>query len=173
MHRDGWILGYYPIGDPVSRIYDWYAYHNGGRADISTRLENTLAVVASAGGLPYSGVNYYDFRHPNASHLLLIVEWMQGSGRGGSESFSVKLPANYGYYERSWSFGSSGCWDPATLLLNGALIGQYDGGGVTGAHYGLLTAGQMVPEQTHWVTVVAPCDGEFAYGGLVLMYRVP
>ena len=162
VHRNGWILVYYLADSPVGRIFDWVAYNNSGRVSISTRLENTLAAVASQAGVPFSGATYYDFRYPNATHLMLIVEWTTYSV---GDSFQVKLPASYAYYERSWSAAQ------ASWKLNGALVGAcinlYGS-----ACQGTLAAGQLPPDQFQTIAT-DPYYSSYGYAGLTLVYRVP
>ncbi len=170
VHRDGWILAYYLAGDPVGKIYDWIMYRTTG--NITTKLENTLAVVAAEAGVPFPGVTYYHFRYPNATHLMLIAEQayaFSGSNCGYSQywaadSFSVKLPGTFAYYERSWSLGST---NYAEYVLNGARI-YYHGSGLWSSR-GTLTTAQLLPDQFHYIAVKA-CYG-YAYGGLALIYR--
>jgi hypothetical protein len=172
VHRDGWILAYYLKEDPVGKIFDWIAYHNSGRTNLSTKLENTLALVASADGLPFSTATYYDFRYPNATHLMLIVEWVYS----GTDSFQIKLPGSFGYYERSWSLGKDR--GEAKYNLDGATIAyHHEAWNVWQISQGMLTAPQLVPDQFHWIEVWQSTLGlgyyGYAYGGLALVYRVP
>jgi hypothetical protein len=170
VHTDGWILTYYLAEDPVGKIFDWRAYHDGGRTSISTKLENTIAVVASAAGVPFSSATYYDFRYPNASHLMLIVEWIYDYG---TDSFQVELPGSFAYYERSWSLGTvngAGCYKLDGATIQGHIDSPWQ------ISEGTLTAVQMSPDQFHTVevdTCYSSHCGRDCYGGLALVYRVP
>jgi len=179
VHKDGWILAYYLAQDPVGKIYDWKAYHNGGRTTISTKLENVIAVIANAAGFPFSTANvtYYDFRYPNATHLMLIVEWIVSDYKA-SDSFQIKLPSNFAYYQRSWSLAHYGSdyysgyhsW----YLLNNAEVKHLDGSGWQMAQ-GILSASQLSPDQYHVIEIKAEAGWPtiYAYGGLALVYRKP
>ncbi|MBM4458275.1 MAG: hypothetical protein FJ011_11005 [Chloroflexi bacterium] len=70
VHKNGWFLAYYLKADPVGKIYDWRRYTD---ATIPTKLERALAAVAGLVGVPVSSSTYYDFRYPNATHLILRV----------------------------------------------------------------------------------------------------
>ena len=94
VHKTGWILAYYLRGDPVSKILDNYTIN-------TTKLKTVVATVASAAGAPFGDVTYYDFRYPNATNMLLVAEDYQNGN-----SFTIKMPSNYGYFERGW--GSAG-----------------------------------------------------------------
>lgn len=94
VHKDGWIVGYYLASDPVGKIFDWIKYHNSGRNGISTTLENTVAYVAGEAALPYSGVMYYDFRYPNATDLMFVVEY---SYNAADNTFEINIPGSYSY----------------------------------------------------------------------------
>jgi hypothetical protein len=71
VHTDGWILAYYMASDPVGKIFDWWAYHDGGQANITTKLENAITIVANEAGIPFDTATFYDFRYPNATNLML------------------------------------------------------------------------------------------------------
>jgi hypothetical protein len=170
VHKDGWVLAYYPAGDPVGKIFDWIAYNNAGRTNISTKLENTLVRVADAAEVPFPSATYYHFQHPNATHLMLIVEWTGTL----SDSCQVKLPESFIYYERSWSLGSIVCsWSGcvAWYKLDGATIQAHSQSGGWQISQGTLTANQLLPGQFHTIEVYT--DYNPAYGGLALVYKVP
>jgi hypothetical protein len=180
VHKDGWILAYYLAGDPVGKIFDWIAYHNAGRTRISTMFESVMVVVADAAGVPFTTPTYYDFRYPNATHLMLIVEWVSSASTDDvTDSFEVKVPGSFAYYQRSWSLGSTGndcarSW----YKVNGEEIASH--GWVGDWHWaksqGTLTVSQLPSDQYRWIEVgrngrgYGGCD---AYGGLALVYRVP
>jgi len=164
VHKDGWILAYYLAADPVGKIFDWRAYHDGGRTNITTKLENTIALVATEAGVSYSSsdVTYYDFRYPNATNLMFIIEWVYG----GTDSCEVNLPGSFTYYERSWSLGAEYY---GSYWLDGVEIG----GGGEWTQHGTLTASQLLPDQFHTIKIRENYGSRYAYGGLVLVYRVP
>jgi hypothetical protein len=178
VHKDGWILAYYLAQDPVGKIYDWKAYHNSGRTTISTKLENVIAVIANAAGFPFSSANvtYYDFRYPNATHLMLIVDWVYIE-YSGSDSFQFKLPGSFAYYQQSWSLANNcqvyHCCS-SKYLLNGAEIKRLSmcGEGWQMAQ-GMFSAAQLPPDQYHTIEVSVDGYYIYGYGGLALVYRVP
>jgi hypothetical protein len=176
VHKDGWVLVYYPAGDPVGKIFDWIAYHNAGRTNIRTKLENTLVKIADAAEVPFTSATYYHFQRPDATHLMLIVEWTSG-WNGTADSFQVKLPGSFTYYERSWSLGSTTSCPTfgggfANYKLDGITIQSHGCGGWI-ISQGLLTANQLLPDQFHTIEVEVGCGSGPAYGGLALVYKVP
>jgi hypothetical protein len=82
-------------------------------------------------------VTYYDFRYPNATHLMLIVEWVYN----GTDSFEINIPGSFAYYERSWSLGTN---DRASYQLDGVTVSD------AGCLYVVYTAGD-----SHRSTVAA------------------
>lgn len=167
VHRDGWFLAYYLAGDSSGKIIDWRLYHNSN--NLSTKLESALSVVALPVGVTPSGVNFYDFRYPNANRLLFVADWFYTSN-ASSDPFQVNLPIDFSYFERSWSIAGT---DIARLSLNGQEIGFTNCAWCTAQ--GTLTPLQLPPSQNHTFLVRygGCCLGRYVYGGLVLIYRVP
>ena len=155
VHRDGWILAYYRRGAPVSKAIDAV-----GQDIANTNLEEVVADVASAAGVGFTGAHYYDFRYPNATHMLIVAE-----SQSGDRYFSLELPGEYGIFERSFSCRDNGPSD--CLAIDGALVSNTDW--YQDADYclhGFITAGELAPDVTHTVSV----NG---WAAVVIVYRVP
>lgn len=164
VHRDGWILAYYLAADPAAKVLDWRAYNASGNIDLSTKLENTLTKVAGYAVVNYPGCTYYDFRYPDATHMMLIADWVTG----GTDSFQAYLPGNFTFWERSWALGTN---DRAWYHLDGATISDRNCDRWCTAQ-GILTLTQLLPNQFHTIEVYAE-GGDVGYAGLGLIYRVP
>ncbi|MCP4363235.1 MAG: hypothetical protein GY796_34980, partial [Chloroflexi bacterium] len=114
-------------------------------------------------------VEYYDFRHPNATNLMLIAEAQYGSG---SDSFDVNLPVSLTYYERSWSINCQHWW--GQYYLNDVLIIQV---GCPGSNSiwenteGIFTQVELPPDIYN--TIRMDSGGGNVFGGLALVYMVP
>lgn len=166
IHRTGWFMAYYFSSDPVAKIFDWRSYAGG---TVPTIFEKTLAFVAASAGVSFPGATYYDFRYPNATHLMFIVE-----DTYDGNTFDINLTGSYSYYSRSWALNSSTGCDASTrwakLHLDGTQIGYNDCG--YRISYGTLTAAQLLPDSYHTFTVELR-GGNWANGGLALVYRVP
>jgi len=156
IHRDGWFLAYYPSADPVSKIIDWRSYST---SQIPTLLEHVLQIVASTAGVPFARADYYDFRYPNATHMMLVAE----DPNNGSD-FQINLPGSYVYNERSWSAYWGWCCGYVCFVLDGVQIGCHDPG------FGYLTAAQLLPDRQHTINIGSSLNGNI---GLALIYRVP
>ncbi|MBV7335224.1 hypothetical protein KFU94_44690 [Chloroflexi bacterium TSY] len=172
IHRDGWIMAYYPRNEPTSRIFDWVHY-NGSRR-LPTKLEKVLTEIGSQVGAPISeGVNYYHFAHPNANRLMLVADSLDS---GGSESFTIDLPTQFIFHENSWShfeiLDCSNC--TLELKLDGATISQMKSRGEI-IRNGLLSESQFSVGVPHVITILRPATGWVAMtsGGLALLYEVP
>ena len=152
VHKDGWLMAYYLTGTPVAKIVDIREYANN-TSTFTTIFENVLSVVAGEAGIPFPGVTHYDFRYPNATHMMIIGET--------NGAFNIKLPSSYGFFERSYSIygGSHG----VGIDINGVRIDTVANGTIEGT----LTAAQLLPDTNHSVNVVN------YHGALVLVYQVP
>lgn len=164
IHKDGWFLAYYLKADPVGKIFDWRKYNESNHTSLTTKLENTLAKVAGYAPVSFPGATYYDFRYPNATNLMLIADWSTGY-----DSFEVKLPGSFTFYERSWSAGttSDGSYqlDSVTIATLGCCGWQ--------TAQGTLSASQLLPDQFHAIALDNPYHDNNVYAGLALVYRVP
>lgn len=52
-----------------------------------------------------TGLKYYDFRHPDATKMMIIVE-----STTGTNSFKVAIPTNFTVYRVDWSHWYSDCY---------------------------------------------------------------
>lgn len=159
-HRDGWVVAYYPKSDPVAKIIDIWEYADSEGTRITTKLGNVLNTIAGELGIPNSAIGYYDFRYPEATHMTYVFE----SGNPGS--FTIKLPATYGYYERGWSVGG---YYPE-MAINGTKVADVESR--SWVAYGTLTNAQLMPNEAHTVEVDSYARDP-VYGALVLVYRIP
>jgi len=155
VHREGWFVAYYLSSDPVSKMIDIKSYTG---QTISTLFEKTLSIVAVTAAVPFPGVTFYDFRYPNATHIILVGERYDDA----SDNFTIQLPLSYGYYERSWTlYNITG---PGYFRVNGQ--DQHGSVGGYNVAYNTLTAAQLLPDIVHTIAV----DD---YGVLAIVYRVP
>jgi len=157
VHKDGWFLAYYLNTDPAAKVIDLNAYTASGSTVISTKLENALAIVAGAAGVGIPGITHYDFRYPNATTMMLIVERDDGAG---NDYFTVNIPSSVGVAERSWSF-YVGYW--GRIRLNGSDLYA----GYNHHNWGSISAAQMPPATTHTISVEDDSDD---VGGIALVY---
>lgn len=151
VHRSGWILAYYLRPDPVSKIIDVKA-----RSITTTKLANVVTAVGGAAGVAVLEVSHYDFRYPNATHMMLVAE----DDNAGNE-FTVQVPSSFAYFERGWATQNT-CCDYFTV--DGANKPNQSWGGES--PHGIINAAQLLPDTVHTITT-AP------WGVLVIVYRVP
>lgn len=165
VHKDGWILSYYPRADSTSKIIDILARNLN-----TTLLQTSVGLVASAAGIGFSNVSYYDFRYPNATNLLLVAE-----DEDNGNYFTIMMPSSYLYYDRGFSFWKSGYSSTDYCrLTNGSnvldlmSIASWSGNNIW---YGPLSASQLIPDVTYSYTLYSYFSN--AYGALVITYSVP
>lgn len=154
VHKDGWILAYYNKQNPIAKLVD-IDHHTIS----TTNLHTVVSVVASAAGVPFTSVTYYDFRYPNATHILMVAE----DNLNGLD-FTISLPSSYGYYERGFAIDTAfkyfyldGVQLPLTYSMNYPYYNSY----------GVITASQLLPDVTHTVEI----GNNGIYGVLVVVYR--
>lgn len=156
VHSDGWILAYYMKDEATSKIVDVKAHTIS-----STKLDTIVSVIAGAAGEAVTNLKYYDFRYPNATNILMVAE-----DNSDGRDFSIELPSDYAYYERAWAgFDNDG--DPDFLVDGSYLSGVWTGWNM---EYGIIPASQLLVGTSHNILID---DGSYAYGVLVITYRVP
>ena len=155
VHKDGWILAYYMNNEPTAKIVDVR-----GWTISSTKLETVISIIAGTLGEPMTGLKYYDFRYPNATHILMVAE----DHHDGRE-FYIEMPTEYGYSERSFAVYSSDSRGQ-NLYINGSAASRTWVG--SNMAYGSIPASQLLPGQTHKVNLHSMGS---TYGVLVITYR--
>lgn len=154
VHTDGWVLAYYLAAEQASYIID--LRHYDGIEIGSTKLESAMSEILTVIGVVSFEATYYDFRYPNATHIMLIAEAIYDDG---DESFDVQLPSDFTYYERSWThalYDSDPNWSSnSTLYLDDVSISylstSYPSEWML-AH-GSLTLAQLPPGISHTIRI--------------------
>ncbi|MFN8486509.1 MAG: hypothetical protein U0350_02890 [Caldilineaceae bacterium] len=167
VHKDGWILAYYLKQDPASKIFDWRAYDTNGATVVATNLENAISTIVNAANVVLTTATYYDFRYPNATHLMLIAETVKGNYV--SDAFQVNIPDSFVVFERSWSHaGNNG----GPYSLDNVKIHERSGYEWDYAA-DFIQVPQFLPNQFHTISIGPNCcDGsKSTYGGLALVYK--
>jgi hypothetical protein len=108
---DGWVVAYYPNDRSSGWLLPWYYY--GGGAISTTTLKEAAQIVCDQIGGTTTGLKYYDFRHPEATKMMIVVE---SYGTSGGEWFKVTIPSSYTVYRVDWShFENANEWGFAYL----------------------------------------------------------
>jgi hypothetical protein len=156
---DGWIVAYYPNGRESSWILPWADYAGG--AISSTTLGKATGIVATAVGGTTTGIKYYDFRYPNASKMMIIVE-----STDSSNSFKVTIPTSFITYAVDWSNYKDYCYRcTSQAYLDGALFSSFGESG-SGQKFGSFL-GQFENGIEHKISLSSSGTGRI---GLVLEY---
>ena len=79
-----WIIAYYLSTEKPSKIIDWKEYYSS-RTMTGSKLELALSKVVGAMSAFLPDVDYYDFRYPNATNIMIVTD--EESISGVSESF--------------------------------------------------------------------------------------
>jgi hypothetical protein len=170
IQKDGWIVVYYLTNEPVSKVIDWNYYSEGKLT--KTKLQIGLEEIRSALGITATDAKYYHFQYPPANRLMVIIESHQGVG---TDSFNLKIPSEFIFYERSWSHrAGEGTVTKYGLLTDAQLssdtfhtieaIGSYSGGYYSSSNSYLKVNGETISHISGSTTSEA---------GIVLIYREP
>jgi len=176
VHTDGWVLAYYLNSETASYVID--LRHYDGVEMGTTKLEDAIYEILSAIGIISFDTSYYDFRSPNATHIMLIAEAIYDDG---NESFDVLLPSDFTYYDKSWTHAlhaTNGSPDSA-LYLDDASISELQTSEWVFARDSLSTA-QLPAGVPHTISVHLEESYSYPYGtndlgdafcGLALVYQ--
>jgi hypothetical protein len=155
VHRSGWIMAYYPRTDPVAKIVDVKAHSLD-----TTKLRNAVSAMVTLAGKDFKDVTYYDFRHPNATHLMFVGE----NHDKGDNQFTITLPPNYTYYEFSWALAGEGEKKHFTVNGTNKAVAGHESYWDKSTGYGPIAVSTFSSNQPHKIAVED-------YGVLVVLYR--
>lgn len=99
----GWVVAYYPTERNLGWLLPWY-YYSGGPVSTTTLKEAALIVCNQIGGTT-EGLKYYDFRYPDATKMMIIVE-----STTGTEWYTVRIPSEFTVYRVDWSHWCADCY---------------------------------------------------------------
>lgn len=161
---DGWVVAYYPKDRESSWILPWADYAGG--PIFSTTLSKAVGTVATSVGGTTNGLKYYDFRYPDATKMVIIVE----SITDGTNFFKVTIPMTFSTYTVDWSHynirhSSNSVYTSSYGYLNDVEFSRINS---NSANYGSFS-GQFenAIEQTVKITTQSSSTGRI---GLVLEY---
>ena len=170
VHKDGWIVAYYLKAEPTAKIVDWNNY-SGGKIT-KTKLDIALLFTCSTAEVGLKDVKYYDFRYPDANRLMIVAEAMWSEGEKVSETFKIKLPSDFNFYERSFSHYYSGLLYevPTTeMYINNNRISTISA--KTAINYGAITQTLLPFDIFHVIRIYNRYAQSTSYGAIVLVYQ--
>jgi len=150
VHTSGWIIAYYDKDSPVGRALHFVAPGTLG----GSKLEDSLRKVANSAGAPAQSIGFYDFRFPEATEWLVIID---------TNTFSVEIPTQFSVFEGSYSLTPIGSCGPA-LDIDGVRVAT---NGCTTFGYGGVSPSLLSTGSEHNVVV----DGGSA--AISLLYSPP
>lgn len=157
IHKAGWILAYYLRQDPVSKMMDPKTSNL-----IVTKFSTALNNVSGNAGVVLGTINYYDFRYPNATNILIL-----GENPSNGSDFRITLPSSYQYIERSFVIDNNSGVNPGSSI-------KVDNTTVSPLHnewtskYGLIGVDLLSSDTAHTILF-----GSFNYGIVTIVYQVP
>lgn len=128
----GWIIAFFKVSDPTAWIVDWQGDHNNPTPTIRTTLEVALQAVATAAGVSLPKISFYDFRYPDANHLLIMLAVLP---EPTTKVMYVKLPKGYtvyavSYYHYGVNYHSWNSWFATVFKIDGAQVMRLEGNGL-------------------------------------------
>lgn len=155
IHKDGWVLAYYRSDEPASKIFDWKAYTDGSNA-VPNKLTKALATAAGAAGVGVPATpSYYHFQYPEANRMTIALQ-------SGRNSFTLRLPSGFTYYETSYTLGTLG----GELLINDVQVASRSSSGQISAK----TSPVLLPEKEHSIQVRSGYYDR-AVGAVLVIYK--
>jgi len=162
----GWVIVYYSKDDPAAKIMAWRDYSDGvlntTLLEIALRryvqnLSRGMRVPLDISGMQ---VNYFDFRYPTASKLLIVVDTVNN----GTDSFNYLVPSGVVVHEASWIlFGTGGWGEGKYLWVDGTQLKSFTH---TGYSSGVLGVDYLTLGQNHGVAVQA----DSCWGGAAVVF---
>ena len=128
---DGWVIPYYLMTENVSKVVRWNitSSHDPTPENVSsmTTLEEVIFKTCAAIGVDYetikSDIKFYDFEHPDANRMMIVVDMVSGYG---SNSFYMAIPSEVTVKESSYSYYTDPAgWCRFSIAINGASIQSY------------------------------------------------
>jgi hypothetical protein len=99
LQRDGWIVAYLSRWQLASAQFDWINYDKDRLT--GTLIENVVRMFAEDEGVSDYTVSYYDFRNPEATHLILAADRVDVTT--WADWFQITIPRELMVYESSWA----------------------------------------------------------------------
>ena len=177
----GWMIAYYSKNDPASKLMPWATYEGGVLN--TTTLEEALAVFTRnlfrAMRLPFDfsqvepNIEYYDFRYPEATRLLLIADSISSTGEKVYDSCRFEIPLEVVIYEASWLHFAKGMrWSSAwtTFWIDDAQLNRMEG---SGTYYttNLMPIDFLIPTVAHTLYVWVYDSSGLAGIAVAFIYR--
>jgi len=128
---DGWVIPYYLGTENVSKVVRWNITSSQDptpeNVSSMTTLEEVIFKTCTAIGVDYetirSNIKFYDFEHPNANRMMIVVDMLSESG---SNSFYMAIPSEVTVKESSYSHYNNFYWG-SNIRVNGTCISSYSG----------------------------------------------
>lgn len=168
--ESGWMLAYYLYDKPAVRIFDWETWIGTMNP---TRFQSVLNYVATALNIATPALTYYDFRYPDATNLLLVVE----DGLASTINTFDILSTNFTYFERSCGAGGTHikcnfCSYFSTVLVDGKEVHRTNAvANVPTFDTGMIEATDLPPSEPHTITIAMSANwNSTVIGALAIVY---
>ena len=173
VHKDGWIVAYYLNDEPVAKILNWTRFAQD-KTVRPNNLDVVIGIICNSAGLPIPKIKYYDFKYPHANRIVFIAD---ANDAPGDNSFNVKLPSNFVFFERSISHYShtDGNWGAKSeLLIDGAVLDKIAPPDHNWKYqYKTINPTTLSIDEFHTVNIKNSDSSLFSCGVLVLVYQEP
>lgn len=170
----GWTVAYYLQEEKASKIIDWKHYLGGEIT--TTKLETALGEVCDAMYTYLTYVSYYDFRCPNATKIMIVID--EEIVDNSTECFRIKVPMAYSVYDRTWSHAIRDVDTNSTtsnITIDGVQLNSGNSGGGWQIWEGDITPAQLYLDVFHEICLYVNGYGsnDPCYVAIMLIYSEP
>jgi hypothetical protein len=158
---DGWVISYYLRDQKASHITPF------GYSSSTTNLNEAMRRVYDKIGAVFNPdkLEYYDFRYPDATGMIMAKEVSPSSGSG---RFYVTIPDSFTVYEISWAY--CGAYSYNYAKLDGWTFAEgHTGSLAEKKRYGSFDSTDFEKGVEHELEVYG--GSYVAYLGLVIIYK--
>lgn len=166
---DGWIVAYIPRDESMAKMIRWDDTAHKGICSTQlfpTKLDKAIEILSTATGIDYSTIEseikYYDFEHPEATDIKVIMKGHFGGG------FNLLIPDGINLYDASASVGAN--FGRFYYVLDGQYLINWE---VDATIYGDIPLNLLEKGRTHNILIMTDNMNACTMSATILVYAKP